>query len=132
MSNFILVFAAALAFAVGGTPVARRLALRLNMIDIPNTRKLHRTPMPLLGGVAIYAAFILALLLSQNRYNIPQLISILVGATLVSFLGVWDDRRGLRPLLKLLGQVAAALILIHSGIQVHLFPNQALNRLRLQ
>jgi len=127
MTNLILVFVAALTLAIGGTPLARRLALKLNVVDLPSSRKIHATPMPLLGGVAIYAAFILALVLSQSRFYIPQLISILLGATLVSFLGIWDDRWGLRPLLKLLGQVVAALILIYSGVRVHLFPYQALN-----
>jgi UDP-GlcNAc:undecaprenyl-phosphate GlcNAc-1-phosphate transferase len=121
MTTILLIFISALVFAVGGTPLARWLAVQLDIVAQPSPRKIHQTPMPLLGGAAIYAAFVLALLLFEERFRIPQLISILLGATWVSFLGVWDDRRGLRPLLKLLGQVVAAGILIATGIAVTAF-----------
>ena len=127
MTNFMLIFLAALLFSMGGTPLARRLALRLNLVDVPTGRKLHLAPVPLLGGLAIYGAFILALLIFQDRFYVPQLVSILLGATLVSFLGIWDDRRAIRPLVKLLGQVMAALVLVSSGVQVHLVRWQPVN-----
>ncbi len=120
MTTYMLIFAAALAFAIGGTPIARWVANRTGTVDRPAQRKLHLEPIPLLGGVAMYAAFLLALLLFGDRFYVPQLVGIFVGATLVSFLGVWDDRQPLRPLLKLAGQVLAALILVASGIRVHL------------
>ncbi len=126
-TTFMLIFASALVMAIGGTPVARRLALRLGIIDRPNARKIHVNPVPLLGGLAIYGAFIAALLLFGDRFRLSELISILVGASLVSFLGVWDDRRGLSPLLKLAGQFLAASILIVSGVYVGTFPWDALN-----
>ncbi len=127
MTTYMLIFASALILAIGGTPLARWVALRLGIIDQPNARKLHVDPIPLLGGVAMYVAFVVALLVFGERFGIHQLISILVGATLVSFLGVWDDRWGLRPLLKLGGQVIATLILVFSGIQVSAFPWPAVN-----
>jgi UDP-GlcNAc:undecaprenyl-phosphate GlcNAc-1-phosphate transferase len=80
-----------------------------------------------LGGAAIYVGCIVALLAFSDRFYVSQLVSILVGATLVSFLGIWDDRRGLRPLLKLLGQLVAAGILIMSGVQVGFLRNPVLN-----
>jgi len=123
----MLIFAAALAFAVGGTPVARWVAARTDTVDRPSGRKLHLEPIPLLGGVAIYAAFILALLLFGDRFYISQLVGIFVGATLVSFLGIWDDRQTIRPLLKLAGQTLAALALIATGVRVNLFPGTALD-----
>ncbi len=127
MTTYMLIFVGALLFAIGGTPLARKLALRLGIIDQPNARKLHTSPVPLLGGVAIYGACILALLIFEDRFRIPQLVSILLGATLISFLGVWDDKWGLRPILKLGGQVAAALILVLTGVQVQLFSAPILN-----
>jgi UDP-GlcNAc:undecaprenyl-phosphate GlcNAc-1-phosphate transferase len=127
MTTYMLIFTGALIFAVSGTPAARKLGWRLGIIDQPGARKVHLKPIPRLGGLAIYAAFILALLIFEDRFRIPQLISILIGATLVSFLGVWDDRWGLRPLLKLLGQVIAALILVFSGVQVQFLPYPFLN-----
>ena len=56
-TTFMLIFASALVMAIGGTPVVRRIALRLGIIDHPNARKIHVNPVPLLGGVAIYGAF---------------------------------------------------------------------------
>jgi len=127
VTTYMLIFASALIVAVGGTPVVRRLALRLGVIDQPSARKVHVTPMPLLGGLAIYAAFVAALLLFGNRYGLTELISILVGASLMSFLGVWDDRRTLSPWLKLIGQFLAASILAVTGVHIGTFPWEALN-----
>jgi UDP-GlcNAc:undecaprenyl-phosphate GlcNAc-1-phosphate transferase len=126
-TTFMLIFASALVLAIGGTPLVRRIALRLGIIDRPDARKIHVDPIPLLGGVAIYGAFIAALVLFGNRFRLNELISILVGASLMSFLGVWDDRRGLSPLLKLVGQFLAASILVVSGVRIGTFPWEALN-----
>jgi UDP-GlcNAc:undecaprenyl-phosphate GlcNAc-1-phosphate transferase len=126
-TTFLLVFASALLLAIGGTPVVRRVALRLGMVDQPNARKIHINPIPLLGGVAIYGACIAALLLFGNRYRLNEFVGILVGASLVSFLGLWDDRRSLSPFLKLAGQFLAASILVLTGVRVGTFPWEALN-----
>ncbi len=126
-TTFMLIFASALVLAIGGTPLARRFALRLDLTDKPSARKLHVSPIPLLGGVAIYAAFIAAVLLFGNRFRLDELVSILVGASLMSFLGVWDDRRSLSPLLKLVGQFAAASILIFTGVRIGTFVWEPLN-----
>ncbi len=127
MINLILIFVSALLLVVGTTPIVRRVANHLGIVDRPDSRKLHLTPVPLLGGIAIYAGFILALLVFGEGWVVSQAISILVGATIVSFLGIWDDRWGVRPLLKLLGQTAAAGIMIISGVQVSFLPHPALN-----
>jgi UDP-GlcNAc:undecaprenyl-phosphate GlcNAc-1-phosphate transferase len=127
MTTYMLIFAAALAFAVGGTPVAKWVAARTDIVDRPSARKLHVAPIPLLGGAAMYLAFVLALLLFGDRFYIHQLVGILVGATLVSFLGVWDDRQTVSPLLKLAGQIAAALVLVLTGVVVDLFPGHVLD-----
>jgi UDP-GlcNAc:undecaprenyl-phosphate GlcNAc-1-phosphate transferase len=126
-TTFLLILASALVLAIGATPVARRVALRLGIIDQPNARKIHVNPIPLLGGVAIYGAFIAALLIFGGRYRLDELISILVGASLVSFLGVWDDRRGLSPLLKLIGQILAASLLVVTGVRIGTFRWEIVN-----
>jgi UDP-GlcNAc:undecaprenyl-phosphate GlcNAc-1-phosphate transferase len=128
MTNYMLILITALLFAIGATPLARRLAPRLGVMDQPSTRKIHTKAMPRLGGAAIYLAFILALLLFGDRSYVSQGVSILLGATLVSFCGIWDDRWGMRPLLKLgIGQPLAALILVASGIQVSFLSHPILN-----
>lgn len=118
MAVYMLIFVAALLTAIVGTPVVRRVALRTGAMDQPSARKIHANPMPRLGGVAIYSAFILALVLLGDYNYVSQVVGILAGATMVSFLGIWDDRRSLRPMIKLGGQVLAAGVLIATGVQV--------------
>jgi len=129
MTQYMLILASALVIAIGIMPLVKRAAVRWDFIDQPSARKVHTRPTPRLGGVAIYLACIAALLVFSGRFYVSQLVSILVGASLMSFLGVWDDRHGLRPLLKLVGQTLAAGILILSGIQVGFLPIPALNLL---
>ncbi len=121
MTPYLLIAASALLLAIGGTPVARLVALRLGVIDSPNTRKIHAAPVPLLGGAAIYLSFVLVLFFFGDRHYINQVVGIFVGATLMSLMGVVDDRWGLSSYAKLIGQFVAAGILIYSGVQVRLF-----------
>lgn len=121
MTPFFLMAASALLLAIGVTPLARYAALRLGVTDAPAARKLHSNPVPLLGGAAIYVAFILALLFFGNRFYINEVVGIFVGATLMSLMGIADDRWELGSYIKLAGQLIAAGILIYSGVQVRLF-----------
>jgi len=123
LTTTLLIFAGALVLVIGVTPVARWLAPHVGVIDRPSARKVHQRPMPRLGGAAIFLAFIVAMLAFENRYNFQQLAGILIGASFVSFLGIWDDRWGLRPILKLLGQILGALILVATNVQTELFGN---------
>jgi UDP-GlcNAc:undecaprenyl-phosphate GlcNAc-1-phosphate transferase len=127
VTEFFLIFVVALVFSVVATPLARRLALATGIVDTPNHRKVHHEPTPLLGGAAIYASFVVALLIYGGRAEVRQMIGIVVGATSVSIMGVLDDTRGVRPSLKLLGQLLASVVVIVSGLQVHLFHSQVVN-----
>jgi UDP-GlcNAc:undecaprenyl-phosphate GlcNAc-1-phosphate transferase len=127
MIQFFLIFIAALLFSVLGTPLARRLALATGIVDLPSHRKVHHEPTPLLGGAAIYGAFVIALLLFGGRAEVRQMISIVLGATSISLIGVIDDARGVSPSLKLLAQLGAAAIVVVSGLRVHIFPSEVLN-----
>lgn len=113
--------ASALVIAIGGTPLVRYAALKLGILDNPSARKVHSAPVPLMGGIAIYVAFIAALAIWGERSYINEVVGISVGATLVSIVGALDDSRGMGSYLKLLFQVAAATVLILSGVQVRLF-----------
>ena len=125
MSTAMLIFAGALVFAVGGTPLARYLAPKLGVIDQPSARKVHTRPVPRLGGAAIFGAVMLALIFLQDERNFDQLVSILLAASWMSFLGLWDDRWGVAPLLKLGGQIVGALFLVMNDVRVALpfFPD---------
>ena len=127
MTIYILAFAGALVLAIGVTPVARWLAPRVGIMDQPAARKIHLRPVPRMGGVAIFLAVTLAALALGERRNFDQFGSILIGATGVSFMGLVDDRWGLRPLVKMLGQVLAALLLYANGIYVGTFHHPILN-----
>lgn len=123
MTPYLLMAATALVLAISSTPVMRRVAIRYGVVDAPAARKIHASPVPLLGGGAIYVAFVLALFFLGNRFYINELVGIFIGATLMSLMGVVDDRWGLSSYVKLSGQVLAACILIYSGVQVKLFYN---------
>ena len=127
MTTYMLIVVAALGLAAAATPLARRLAQRAGVLDQPSDRKIHAIPIPRLGGVAIFAAFILALVFLGDRFYVNQVVGIFLGATLVSFLGLWDDRRSLPAWVKLLGQIAAALILLLSGVQITVLRHPVLN-----
>ncbi len=127
MTVYLVVFAGALVLAVGATPVARLLAPRVGIVDHPEARKIHARPVPRLGGAAIFVAVLVVALVLGERYNFDQFGSILVGATGISFIGLVDDRWGLSPLIKLVGQIAAALLLYVSGVYVAAFRQPLLN-----
>jgi UDP-GlcNAc:undecaprenyl-phosphate/decaprenyl-phosphate GlcNAc-1-phosphate transferase len=121
MSQILLLFTTALLFSVLATPVIRRVALRIGVVDAPNARKIHVSPVPLLGGAAIYLGFMVALILFGDRFYIRELISIFLGATLVSLFGLADDRYGMHAYLKLVGQLLAGCILLFGGTRIQLF-----------
>jgi len=123
MTPYFLMAASALVIAIGGTPIMRQVALRFGVIDSPGARKVHLNPVPLLGGAAIYIAFILALVFLGDRRHINEVIGIFVGASLVSLIGIIDDSSGLGSYVKLGGQLLAAGILILTGVEVQLFNN---------
>lgn len=127
MTIYVLILASALIVAVGITPLVQRLAQRTGMVDKPSARKQHTVPTPLLGGLAIYVGVIVALIILGDRFYVSQVIGIFVGATLVSFLGLWDDRRSLSPWAKLAGQFLAAGIVTMTDVRIGLFPWPALN-----
>jgi UDP-GlcNAc:undecaprenyl-phosphate GlcNAc-1-phosphate transferase len=118
----MLMFVGALLIAFAATPVARKVAPRLGVMDHPSPRKVHAHPMPLLGGGAIVVASLLMLVLLRDRFEFQQLSSILFGAALMALLGFYDDRWGLSVLWKLLGQLLAVGILIASGVKVTTLP----------
>ena len=115
------VLAALVAFAIAAvlTPVVARLARRVGAVDALSDRGLARDATPLLGGLAIFAAATVAgvLFLPDNA----RTEAILAGAALITIIGAVDDVRDLPPLIKLLGQVAAALILVLNDVTVDSF-----------
>ncbi|MCG8349121.1 MAG: undecaprenyl/decaprenyl-phosphate alpha-N-acetylglucosaminyl 1-phosphate transferase [Chloroflexales bacterium] len=127
MINITLILLVALTFSIVGTPLARWAALRVGVVSVPRSRDIHLAPVPLLGGAAIYAAFVIALLLFRDLNYIRELVGILLGATLISLFGLVDDRWGLTAPVKMGGQILAGVILLLGGTQVQLFEQPWLN-----
>jgi len=122
MAAGLLAFFIALVSSLMLVVPVRAFALRVGMVDLPGPRKVHLTPIPLLGGLAMYAAVVIAVLLAFNGPARTQIAGILIGATLVAAVGILDDRGLLHHQVKLfVGMPVAAGILLLSGIRAQVF-----------
>jgi UDP-GlcNAc:undecaprenyl-phosphate GlcNAc-1-phosphate transferase len=125
------VIACLVAFAVAAlvTPPIGRLARRVGAVDAMPDRGLARQATPLLGGLAIFAGVLVAALafLPHN----PRAGAILGGAALITAVGAVDDVRDLPPVVKLLGQVGAALLLVLNDVTVQTFTLPFIHRVDL-
>jgi UDP-GlcNAc:undecaprenyl-phosphate GlcNAc-1-phosphate transferase len=120
------------AFLVAGvvtavlTPLTMRFATAIGAVDKPRERGLSARPVPLLGGLAIFAGTLVAALLwlpasepsSGSGSGVLHWYGVFLAAALITFVGALDDRFELHPALKLAGQIAAALIAVHFGVVV--------------
>ncbi|MFM2032671.1 MAG: hypothetical protein RLZZ297_1436 [Chloroflexota bacterium] len=127
MTTTLAILVCAFVVSIATTPLARWLAVRTGTVDAPAARKIHSTPVPLLGGVAIYLGCVGALLVLGDRAYVRELIAIVAAATLVSACGLADDRWTLHAYPKLLGQLAAACLLVYAGVSIQLFAAAWLN-----
>ena len=104
------------------TPSVKRLAYKIGAIDVPkDNRRMHRAPVPRLGGLAIFGGFLLATLLFAEIS--VQLRGILIGSLLIVALGVADDIYALPALPKLVVQIAAALVAALHGNVIQFLSN---------
>ncbi|UCG23732.1 MAG: undecaprenyl/decaprenyl-phosphate alpha-N-acetylglucosaminyl 1-phosphate transferase [Chloroflexota bacterium] len=124
MRIFVFIFLAALAVTTLSTPIVRRLALRAGFVDAPSARKVHQTPTPLMGGLAISAGAILAFVLLVAALPISfwaaPVLGTIAACGVVVAVGLVDDRFRLPAWAKLVGQFLAAAILIYVGVRVQL------------
>lgn len=118
-------FAAALILVLLITPFIIRFAHLVGAIDAPNKRKVHSVPMPRLGGLAIYLAFVGGFIalspvfgLIDTGLKANAAWGILIGGTIIVLTGALDDRFELSPKLKLLGIIAAAVVVVLFDMKV--------------
>jgi UDP-GlcNAc:undecaprenyl-phosphate GlcNAc-1-phosphate transferase len=114
-------FLAAAAVAALLTPFTMRLAKAVGAVDEPRERGLSDRATPLLGGLAIFAGVLVAMVafLPAGYGKDAQLWhGVLIAAALITFVGALDDRFDLHPLAKLAGQIVAAVIVVHYGVAV--------------
>ncbi|MGA7799421.1 MAG: undecaprenyl/decaprenyl-phosphate alpha-N-acetylglucosaminyl 1-phosphate transferase, partial [Gammaproteobacteria bacterium] len=109
----MLPFIAAMAISMSIIPVMVRLAPRLGMLDAPDPRKVHATPIPRVGGIGIVlgALIPLALWLPVDK----ALASYFIGSAVLLLFGVWDDIRELGHYPKFLGQFLAVIVVVYYG-----------------
>ena len=121
MNEVILVFTFILSFflTIYGTPLAQRVAFRYQLLDQPDGKlKNQAQPVPYMGGVIVYFAFIspISLVFAFNQ----QLLGILFASSILLLVGSFDDFKALTPGIKLLFQIVATYILLKSGIVIDL------------
>ncbi|MEP6986162.1 MAG: MraY family glycosyltransferase, partial [Chloroflexota bacterium] len=119
--QFIPILLVGFAASLGFTPVSRQIAMRLGVVDKPNQRKIHQDHKPMMGGLAIYGALVLSLLLFSPPQHLKELGAILTGAALLAVVGLLDDRYNLGIRIRLVAMVVASLGLVATGISIQLF-----------
>jgi UDP-GlcNAc:undecaprenyl-phosphate GlcNAc-1-phosphate transferase len=116
----VLAFALSLGLSLYGTPVTQKVAERYGILDHPDgVLKRHRKPIPYMGGVIIYFAFISPVSL-MFQFN-SELLGILFAGSILLVVGLFDDLKAITPGIKFLFQVVATYILLKSGIRINLF-----------
>ena len=109
-------FSVLLAFAL--TPVIRVLAFKIGAVDVPkDARRMHKKPIPLIGGLGIFISFAVSSLLFLNNLDL-KILGFLAGMLLMVVIGIIDDVKEIGALKKLLGQIVAALIPVLTGTRI--------------
>lgn len=123
MNNLFLLFIVAAVFSAIFTPLVRKFAVHIGAIDIPkDKRRIHNKPIPLIGGLAMYLAFIVTLIIKKGSLSRAE-TGMLIGASIITLGGFLDDKFDLKPWQKLSFQVCAAICLILFGIKIALLTN---------
>lgn len=115
-SSLLLPFLVSLAICAGATPLVIRLAHQRRLFDHPDERRVHKYPIPRLGGIAIFLAIILATWLLFPGDS--RLTGLQIGLILIFTVGLVDDLYSLPPTIKLLGQITAATAAVCFGITI--------------
>jgi len=135
MTIYGLLFVSSYVLVLLLSPPLARLARRLGALDYPDDRKVHTSPVPRLGGIAVICAMSMSLLMGYvlNRYirgDLYSLRGMLAGGLIIIAIGIWDDLRNLSPLVKLPAHVAAAGVAVAMGIRFQLASNPLADHIR--
>ena len=121
MVKYLIPFSFAFFTALITVPLLGKLALKYNFVDLPNKRKVHKNPIPLLGGLAIFLSYILNLWLWFDSLILQSAIT-LIGALIVA-VGLLDDyyktkNKDFSPLIKIAVHFLAGLLIFSFGIRI--------------
>lgn len=127
MNLYISAFLTASILSFVLTPLAKKLAHKIGAIDVPkDDRRVHKTPIPRLGGLAIYLATFITIFVFGLMGEVTMdssIVAIFIGASIIVVMGMVDDTKPLSAKVKLLGQIIAALVLVKGGIRIEVFSN---------
>ena len=117
-------FVVSFVFSFASTPLVKKLAFKIGAVDIPkDSRRMHKEPVPRLGGLAIVFGFAVAILCFNFGFS-KQIIATVAGAAIIVVMGIIDDCRDLNAKLKFVIQIIAALVVIFFGdIRIKVFTN---------
>lgn len=108
--------------AAAVTPAAIKIAPKIGAMDIPkDERRMHKKPMPRFGGIAIYLGIMVALAIFALKDK--GITSVMTGCTLIYMLGLIDDLKDLKPLVKLCGQIVCATVVYIMGVRIEFITN---------
>ncbi len=128
MHEYVLVLIVAAAVTYIATPFVRSLAVATGAFTAVRSRDVHTTPIPRLGGVAIYIGFVAAALVARalpylgSLFSTKQIIGVVLAGGIVCLLGAFDDIRELDWITKLAGQILAAGLMAYTGVQLLSLP----------
>lgn len=119
IKSLIFCFSVAFAISLAATPLVKNLAYQIGAVDVPNDdRRIHKRPIPRLGGLAIFYGFLISLLCFANPID-EQTRGIIIGSLIIVGVSIIDDVKQLRALIKLAAQIAAALIAVFHNIRIN-------------
>ncbi len=106
------------------TPFAKRIASKIGAIDIPkDNRRMHKKPIPRLGGLAIFLGFFVSTMVFTFNFISLEIYGMLIGATIIVALGMADDVLALRASYKFVVQMVAVVVPVFCGVRIERFPN---------
>lgn len=117
----VLIFLISFFVAFFSIPYLRKLAFRFNILDVPNYRKIHKEPIPLLGGLGVYLGVVAGLLF--NFTSLRFFSGILIGGTIIFILGLVDDMRKLSARLRLVVQIISVVVIMLFGVRFSFLPS---------
>ncbi|MFH0809873.1 MAG: MraY family glycosyltransferase [Pseudomonadota bacterium] len=120
--EILLAFVAAIFLTAVAIPPLIRYAPVLGMVDIPDKRKIHLGAVPRSGGLAVALGFLVTLFFFSPRPG-PQIMAVVAGQIIILLFGIIDDRRGLAPWQKALGQTVAAAVTVTGGVGIETLGN---------
>lgn len=117
MPIYLWAFAAALIVALVVMPAVIFLAKKTGAMDAPNARKVHKKPVPRIGGLGIYAGFMAAIIFIALKFGLDgeqlkEIVGLVLSGSLIVALGLVDDYKNLPANVKLIGQIVAAAVLV--------------------